>query len=125
MADPIDDRNQLNGFEDQLRQAFLRRPAPPSLKRRILNQRAQRRTIQLHSRAVFWQRLAAGFVLAAAVSGGFTWHYFDEQRKGEAARAQVLTALRITNHALDQVEARLAARDRADHESLTKEPIPR
>jgi hypothetical protein len=116
MSDPIEDPNQLNGFENELRQAFLRRPAPPGLARRIMNQRAQRRTIRMHHRTVFWQRVAAGFVLAAVVGGGFTWHYFDEQRKGEAARAQVITALRITNHALDQIEARLATRDRADHE---------
>jgi len=112
----MDDPNQLNGFEDQLRQAFLRRPAPPGLKRRILNQRAQRRTTQMRDRVVFWQRIAAVFVLAAAIGGGFTWHYVDEQRKGEAAREQVFTALRITNHALDQIQARLAARDRNDHE---------
>jgi predicted type IV restriction endonuclease len=56
------------------------------------------------------------FVLAAVLGGGFTWHYVDQRRKGEAARDQVMTALRITNHALDQIQARLAARDRADHE---------
>jgi len=112
----MDDPNPLNGFEEQLRQAFLRRPAPPGLKRRIMNQRAQRRTAQMRNRVVLWQRIAAAFVLAAAIGGGFTWHYIDEQRKGEAAREQVLTALRITNHALDQIQARLAARDRDDHE---------
>jgi len=112
----MDDRDKMNGFEDELRQAFLRRPAPPSLKRRILDQRAQRRTAQTRNRAVFWQRIAAAFVLAAGIGGGFTWHYVDQQRKGEAAREQVLTALRITNRTLDQIQARLAARDRADHE---------
>lgn len=116
MSDPMDDSNGLNGFENELQQAFLRRPAPPGLKRRIMNQRAQRRTAQMHSRVVLWQRLAAVFVLAAALGGGYTWHYVDQQRKGEAAREQVMTALRITNHALDQIQARLAARDRADHE---------
>lgn len=112
----MDDPNQMNGFEDRLRQAFLRRPAPPGLKRRIMNQRAQRRTVQMRNRVVFWQRLAAGFVLAATIGGGFAWHFVDEQRKGEAAREQVLTALRITNHTLDQIQARLAARDRVEHE---------
>jgi hypothetical protein len=40
----------------------------------------------------------------------------EEKRRGEAAREEVMTALRITNHALDQIQARLAARNRADHE---------
>jgi len=116
MDDPMDERNQMNGFEDQLTQAFVRRPAPPGLKRRILNQRAQRRTVQMRNRVVFWQRLAAGFVLAAGIGGGYTWHHVDQERKGEAARKQVMTALRITNRTLDQIQARLAARESAEHE---------
>jgi hypothetical protein len=51
-------------------------------------------------------------VLAALVGGGFEWHQREEQRKGEAARQQVFTALRITNHALNQVKAQLAEHDR-------------
>jgi hypothetical protein len=116
MADPIDGRKDLSGFEDQLTQAFVRRPAPPGLKRRILNQRAQRRTVEVRNRVVFWQRLAAGFVLAAAIGGGYTWHHVDQERKGQVARRQVMTALRITNRTLDQIQARLAARESADHE---------
>jgi hypothetical protein len=108
--------DERDNFEERVRQAFSRRPAPPSLKRRILNARNQRRTVRLHSRVVLWQRLAAGFVLAAALGGVLTWRHIEEQRRGEAAREQVLTALRITNHALNQIQARLAARDRADHE---------
>jgi hypothetical protein len=76
MDDPMDERNQMNGFEDQLTQAFVRRPAPPGLKRRILNQRAQRHTVQMRNR--------------------------------------VVTALRITNRTLDQIQARLAARESAE-----------
>jgi predicted type IV restriction endonuclease len=40
----------------------------------------------------------------------------EERRKGEAAREQVLTALRITGHALDQINTQLAAHSRAPHE---------
>lgn len=116
MDNGMDEQNGLNGFEDQLKQAFLRRPAPPGLKRRIMNQRAQRRTVQMRSRVVLGQRLAACFVLAAVIGGGFTWHYVDEQRKGEAARREVMTALRITNRTLDQIQARLATREKSDHE---------
>ena len=108
--------DEMNEFENKLKQAFLRRPAPPSLKQRILQQRNQRRTEQLHNRTVLWQRLAACFVLAAVIGGGLTWRHIDQQRKCEAARDQVLTALRITNRALNQIQTRLAAHDRDDHE---------
>jgi hypothetical protein len=106
--EPID---RMSEFENKLRQAFVRRPAPPGLKRRIVDQRNRRRTERFHSRIVLWQRLAACFVLAAALGGALTWRHIEEQRKGEAARDQVLTALRITNHALNEVQARLAARN--------------
>ena len=106
--EPID---RMNEFENKLRQAFVRRPAPPGLRRRIVDQRNRRRTERFHSRVVLWQRLAACFVLAAALGGGLTWRHVEEQRKGEAARVQVITALRITNHALNEVKARLAVRD--------------
>jgi hypothetical protein len=47
------------------------------------------------------------------LGGAVEWrHREEERRKGEAAREQVLTALRITSHALDQVNTRLAAHDR-------------
>jgi hypothetical protein len=43
------------------------------------------------------------------LSGAAAWHKREEQRKGEAARQQVLIALRITNHALNQMNSQLAA----------------
>src|ERR1700753_1078674 len=118
-AKPWEERfpmDEMNEFENRLKQAFLRRPAPPGLKQRILQQRNQRRTVELRSRTVLWQRLAACFVLAAVIRGGFTWPHTDQQRKGEAARNQVLTALRITNRALNQIQTRIAEHDRDDHE---------
>lgn len=106
----------MDEFEPKLRQAIERRPAPPSLKRRTLEQRNRRRAARVHSRVVLWQRLAASFVLAAALGGAFTWRHMEEQRKGEAARRQVMTALRITSRALNDVNARLATHDRDSRE---------
>jgi hypothetical protein len=39
-------------------------------------------------------------------------HYANERRKGEEAKQQVFTALRITGHALDQVNTQLEEHDR-------------
>jgi hypothetical protein len=104
----------MDEFEKQLQQAFVRRPAPPGLKRRLMEQRQHRRTQRLHNRVVLWQRLAACFLIAVLFGGGIVWHQANERRKGEEARQQVFTALRITNRALNQMNARLAARDRAE-----------
>ncbi len=99
-------------FELELKQALERRPAPPSLKRKVMERRSRQRTERLRLRTALWERLAACLVLAALLGGGFAWHQRDEQRKGEAARQQVFTALRITNRALNEVKAQLAEHER-------------
>jgi hypothetical protein len=43
-------------------------------------------------------------------------HYAIERRKGEEAKQQVFTALRITNHALDHMNKQLAAHGRLSQE---------
>jgi len=100
----------MDEFEQELRKAFARHPAPPGLKNQIMQ---RRRRQQLRAHAFPWQRIAAVILLSAVFSGAAAWHKRDEQRKGEAARQQVLTALRITNHALSQMNSQLAAHGRA------------
>ena len=99
-------------FERELTQAFERRPAPPSLKRKLMERRSRQQTERLRHRTVMWERLAASLVLAGVLGGAYGWHEREEQRRGEAAREQVMTALRITNHALNTVKTQLAEHDR-------------
>lgn len=100
----------MEEFEQELRQAFERRPAPPSLKRRLMERRHAR---QPGSYFPNWQRLAAAILLTVVLGAGLVWRNQEEQRRGEAARQEVLTALRITNHALNQMNTQLAAHGRA------------
>jgi hypothetical protein len=120
------EREPLDEFEQELRQALERRPAPPGLKRRILERRAAERAKRGWLRRMFsrpmggpvqfgmWAKVAATLVIVAIIGGGVEWRVkqVEEQRKGEEARQQVLTALRITGHALDQMQQKLAAHDR-------------
>ena len=100
-------------FEQELHQAFERQPAPISLKGRLMDKRRADR----ESRSfVVWQKLAASLALAAVLGGAVEWRRQEERRKGEAARQQVLTALRITGHALDHMNKQLAEHDRANRE---------
>lgn len=101
--EPIDD------FERELLQACERRPAPPRLKRKILERRSRQNSECLRQRIIFWQRLAATVLLAGTVGGAFVWRNAEERRRGEEARDQVLTALRIANHALMEMNAQLGA----------------
>jgi hypothetical protein len=102
----------MEEFESELRQALERRAAPASLKRRIMARRDLKRP---HSVSAIWQRLAAVLVLGAVLGGAAEWEarVREERRRGEAAREQVLTALRITGHALNQMNRQLAAHSRA------------
>jgi hypothetical protein len=104
----------MDDFERELRQALERRPAPPGLKRKLMEQRSRLRTQRIRNHTVIWQRLAASIVLAGVLCGGLVWREREEQRKGEAAREQVLTALRITGHALNQMKTQLAGHGHAD-----------
>lgn len=100
----------MDDFEEELRQTMLRLPAPPSLKRKILARRSRQKTERVHARMVMWQRVAASIVLAAMAGGAYVWHSAEQRRKGEEAKQQVMTALRITTRALQQMNQQLADR---------------
>ena len=53
-------------------------------------------------------------LLAGVIAGGYGWRRVEDRRKGEEAAQQVMTALRITNRALNDMNRRLVARNRAD-----------
>jgi hypothetical protein len=107
-------------FEQALRQALERRPAPPGLKHRLMEKRRQLHAERVRNATMLWQRMAAALLLTAALAGGFAWRNHEqraeEQARGEAARQQVLTALRITSRALNQMNRQLAARGRDGQE---------
>ncbi len=109
----FDQNDEKDEFEQELRQAFERRPAPSRLKRQVMEEVRKRHAPKQRFPAMWLQRLAAGVVLAGVVSGTFVWRrQLDERRRGEEARRQVLTAFRITGHALNEMNSRLAAHDR-------------
>ena len=100
---------EIAEFEQRLHRAMQRREAPIGLKQRVLARARERRQAQ-RGRRWMLQRVAASVVLAAACGGFALYHqHEEEQRKGEEARQQVLTAMRITNRTLDRVSTRLAS----------------
>lgn len=109
-----DPPEEFDEFERELKQAMERRPAPPSLKRRILQRRSARRTERHHTSMIWWQRLAASLLVGAVVAGGYGWRQIEQRRKGEEARQQVLTALRITNQVLTNMNRKLVEHDRPE-----------
>jgi hypothetical protein len=102
----------MDEFEQELRQAFERRPAPPGLKRRLQERGLMDKGRRAQAQRSFftWQRMAAAVALTAVLAGGVEWRIVEQRRKEELARQQVLTALRITSRALNRMNERLAAR---------------
>jgi hypothetical protein len=107
---------RMDEFEAELRPALERRAAPPSLKRKLLERRSVLRVQQRHARMVMLQRMAASVALAVVLGGGFAWRRHEQVLKAEAAREQVMTALRIAARTLDQVNAELTGDDRDGQE---------
>lgn len=101
--DPMDE------FERELRDAMERRPAPARLKRKIMARRAEKRRSM---RMAWLERIAASMIFAAVVGGAAFWNHQEQERRGEEVKQQVFTALRITNHALQQMNQQLAEHDR-------------
>ena len=63
---------------------------------------------------IWWQRVAASLVAGAVLAGGFGWRQMEERRKGEEAKQQLITALRITNQVLNNMNRKLVEHDRSD-----------
>jgi hypothetical protein len=99
----------MDDFEKELQQALERRPAPPNLKRTIMERRGLVTMQRRRSNWLVWQRVAAGLLVAAVLGGAMEWKVRreEERRQGEEARRQVMTALRITGHALNEMNAQL------------------
>lgn len=103
------DSEPMEEFERELRGAMGRRPAPATLKRRIMAARAER----ARRRRMDWlERVAASLIFAAVVGSAVFWNHQEEERRGAEAKQQLFTALRITNHALQQMNVQLAEHDR-------------
>lgn len=108
----------MDEFERELSAAMQRRPAPPTLKNKILARRARQAEEERRHRSMLWMKMAASLLIAAALGSGADWgiHKVQERRKGEEARRQVMIALRITGRELNQVQQRLVAHDRKQGE---------
>ena len=101
----------MDEFERDLREAMLRRPAPPSLKRAVMERRWRERSQQRRKRMLWFERVAATLVLAAVAGGAAFWRSAEEHRRGEEAKQQVFTALRIANRALEHMNEQLQESD--------------
>jgi hypothetical protein len=78
-------------LEHDLQRALRRQSPPPGFAGRVL-QRIQ--TTEQRRRPIWW-RAAAASVTLAVLLGGYATHKIVEHRRGEYAKAQVLTAMRI------------------------------
>jgi hypothetical protein len=101
----------IDEVERALRPALERMPAPPGLKRKLLLRREALHAERRRRLVRWWQRLAAAATLAGVLVCAMVWRSTEQRRHAEEVRREVMVALRITNHALQQMQAQLAAHD--------------
>lgn len=92
----------MNEFDQQLREALARKPAPPDLAARIGARLPATR------RPAPWRTWAVGLAATLVMTvGGVRYHQY---RQGMEAREQLLRALEITERKLALVESKLQGR---------------
>lgn len=111
--------NEPNELDDELRSALRREPAPAGFAERVLQRVEEQATAAGPARSgsraapVRWSifSLAAAAALVAAVAGGIQYRSFEraraERAAGEAAKEQVIEALRITASKLQLVREKV------------------
>lgn len=94
-------------LENDLRRALRRESPAPGFAGRVMT-RIERGEAVPRRRPVWW-RAAAASVTLAALLGGYATHKVVEHRRGERAKEQLLTAMRIAGEkvriAQDEVRA--------------------
>lgn len=101
MVEPIDD------FERDLREQLTARDAPEGFADRLMARVALEHGARGRMRWLtlpVWRWAAATALVAVVAAGVGVQHEREQRRQGEAARAQVMLALRITGTTLRDVE---------------------
>jgi anti-sigma factor RsiW len=99
----------MKNLDDELRSVLRREEPPAGFADRVL-QRAARRQPKRATNGVF-VRWAAAAMIVGAVAGGFQYREVQKEReerlRGEAAKEQVVQALRIAGSKLHLVQAKI------------------
>jgi hypothetical protein len=100
----------LDDFESELQAALARVAAPTELKRKVMN-RLWEQAWTAQRRMMWFERIAASLVVVAVIGGAVVSRNAIEKRRGEEAKRQVFTALRIANRALEEMNVQLQERE--------------
>ena len=97
----------MDDFEQQLKNALARKDAPDWFEAKV-TAAVRREAPPPARRPVFGLRWASALAATALVIGGVTWqHERAERAAGEAAKARLELALKITRAKLQKIEQKL------------------
>ena len=100
----------MKHLENELRNALRREEPPEGFAERVLAQATETKQISpinVFARAGFRWALAGALCLLLAVAGVEYWQRKQEKAQGEAAKAQLMLALRITANKLQLAQERI------------------
>lgn len=109
------DKN-MNQLEDELKAALRRREAPPNLTEQVLARIAEQNSRPQRARAPWWSAFSQPLLRWAVIAATTTAvviagiHYENVQRdhsRGEAAKQQLMLALRIAGSKLQLAKTRV------------------
>jgi len=103
----------MEDFEQQLRHALARKEAPDWFEAKVTaairRDGGQPDKVRAKRPVLVW-RWASALVLSLLIAGGVTWRYeqaVHEREAGEAAKARLELALKITRAKLQKIEQKL------------------
>jgi hypothetical protein len=97
----------MDDFERQLTEAFQRKDPPPGFEARVIAAARQQKQ-RTWNWMPFRLRWAAAFATVVVVAGGLEYRRESiERAKGEAAKAQLELALKITGEKLRKIQNRV------------------
>ena len=100
----------MNELDDELRQALRRQEPPPGFAERVVRRVNEQQPLRAAPvTPPSFMRWAAAAVLVAALGGGYQYRAVqqarEERARGEAAKEQVMQALRLAGAKLQVVQA--------------------
>ena len=94
-------RDAMKDFEEQLKEALARKPAPAGFAEKVAARAHQRRS---------WRTWVAGSMAASLLAGALVVKQIDvtrERERGQVARAQLLQAFEITRAKVKRIEGKM------------------
>jgi len=93
----------MDWLEDELKQALRRKDPSPDFEARVMAAARRRPVLTMPVTMPRWLAAAAAVLVITSAGAGYRYH------RGQAAKAQVMTAMRLTGSKLTRIQMQIKA----------------